>query len=610
MSRYFLLACTLALQCAAASQEDYIVKDLPGLSNIPAAARPVMHAGHLELNADNNTELFFWRFQDPRANKTHNMLHRDELIVWLNGGPGCSSMDGAMMETGPLRVTDNLEVELNPGSWTQVADLVFVDQPAGTGFSYTDSYDTELKQAAQHFWQFLKTYYELFPQDRTKKLYLAGESYAGQYIPYFAKEIDENNSLNITLEGLLIGNGWIDPDIQSLSYVPFSLEAGFLDRQSPSMSQILKQHEKCQQAIDDPSNHDFEKLECVKIFNSILTATKDASKPANEQCVNMYDYRKHDYFPACGSNWPEDLPNVTKFLNLDAVQKALNLKSPKRWHECDGKVEFFFRPEHSAKSFDLLPKLLEKIKITLFAGDKDIICNHKSIEMLIEKLQISPGQFGFTQSRKSGWIYDGQEVGEIETQSNLTYVKVFNSSHMVPYDLPEVSRGLFDIITNSVEKRSTDVVTPVYDSKGNYKFVEEKQETDQDNEEEKEKSAKHHHSLTFYVAEVVILAVLACLLYSFYKSFAKSRKSAFLSLSSKKKKKQVHWFDESDIGMDQEAGEADHKPKSMLESVFNKLGYGGQYDTVRDAPDIEMAPVEEHEDQFIIQSDEEEFGHR
>ena len=87
-------------------------------------------------------------------------------MIWLNGGPGCSSMDGALMEIGPYRVREGGKLEYNNGSWDEFANLLFVDQPVGTGFSYvdTDSYLSELDQMADHFMIFLEKWFALFPE--------------------------------------------------------------------------------------------------------------------------------------------------------------------------------------------------------------------------------------------------------------------------------------------------------------------------------------------------------------------------------------------------------------------------------------------------------------
>src|SRR5690606_11898244 len=100
----------------------------------------------------------------------------------------------ALMEVGPLRVNSKIEVEFNNGSWYELGDMVFVDQPGGTGFSYTDVYDKELSEVADDFMIFLQKFYELFPNDLSNEIYIAGESYAGQYIPYIASSIQNSTS--------------------------------------------------------------------------------------------------------------------------------------------------------------------------------------------------------------------------------------------------------------------------------------------------------------------------------------------------------------------------------------------------------------------------------
>jgi carboxypeptidase D len=75
-------------------------------------------------------------------------------------------MDGAMMEIGPYRVTKDGVLTYNDGSWDEFANVLFVDNPVGTGFSYvdTDSYDHELREMADHMVTFLKEFFALFPE--------------------------------------------------------------------------------------------------------------------------------------------------------------------------------------------------------------------------------------------------------------------------------------------------------------------------------------------------------------------------------------------------------------------------------------------------------------
>jgi hypothetical protein len=115
---------------------------------------------HIEVDPDHNGNLFFWHYQN------RHIANRQRTVIWLNGGPGCSSMDGALMEVGPYRLKNDTTLEYNDGSWDEFANLLFVDQPVGTGFSYvnSNSYLHELDQVGEHFLVFLEKFFNLFPQ--------------------------------------------------------------------------------------------------------------------------------------------------------------------------------------------------------------------------------------------------------------------------------------------------------------------------------------------------------------------------------------------------------------------------------------------------------------
>ena len=163
-----------------------------------------MYAGHISMfdnikqDPNNNNNIpsdfgyFFWKFQD-KSSQHNKDFDTKPLIFWFNGGPGCSSMDGALVEIGPFRIDHKGNAIINKGSWHTRGDLVFVDQPIGTGFSsFKDEsintlFEKDLNKISERLMEFLNKYFELFPMDLNKDIILAGESYAGQYIPYFAK---------------------------------------------------------------------------------------------------------------------------------------------------------------------------------------------------------------------------------------------------------------------------------------------------------------------------------------------------------------------------------------------------------------------------------------
>lgn len=123
---------------------------------------PAYHHRHIETDPEHNGNLFFWHFE---AQKT---VGKQRTVIWLNGGPGCSSEDGALMEIGPYRVKGE-NLEYNNGSWNEFANLLFVDNPVGTGFSYVDTnaYLHELDEMADQFITFLEKFFSMFPEYAT-----------------------------------------------------------------------------------------------------------------------------------------------------------------------------------------------------------------------------------------------------------------------------------------------------------------------------------------------------------------------------------------------------------------------------------------------------------
>ena len=115
---------------------------------------------HIEVTPEHNGNLFFWHFQNK------HIANKQRTVIWLNGGPGCSSEDGALMEIGPYRVKDQDTLVYNEGAWNEFSNLLFVDNPVGTGYSYadTDAYLRELEDMDEQFVIFLEKWFALFPE--------------------------------------------------------------------------------------------------------------------------------------------------------------------------------------------------------------------------------------------------------------------------------------------------------------------------------------------------------------------------------------------------------------------------------------------------------------
>jgi carboxypeptidase C (cathepsin A) len=154
-----------------------------------------MYAGALKTSETEDHNLFYWFFRSSQSYAP--------LVIWLNGGPGSSSMFGLWIENGPLRVKktgtgkDDYLVTVNPeGSWTEHGNMVFLDQPVGVGFSYGSPILNTMSDGADEFVNFLLAFYNKYPEFKQRKLLITGESYAGKYIPLFATHIQIYNAMN------------------------------------------------------------------------------------------------------------------------------------------------------------------------------------------------------------------------------------------------------------------------------------------------------------------------------------------------------------------------------------------------------------------------------
>jgi hypothetical protein len=161
--------------------------------------------------------LFYWFFRHPNPEAP--------LVLWLNGGPGATSMFGLFLENGPLRVErtgpgeDQFVLKPAEKSWADDYNLIFLDQPVGTGFSFGNSTLTEMEDGSKEFLGFMLEFYEMYPELKDNRFFMTGESYAGKYLPLFTHEILEYNryqsaETKIPLEFSYIIDPYPSPAIQ------------------------------------------------------------------------------------------------------------------------------------------------------------------------------------------------------------------------------------------------------------------------------------------------------------------------------------------------------------------------------------------------------------
>eukprot|EP01084_Bolivina_argentea_P279997 478752_1 len=191
----------------------------------PSSSNPpiIEYSGFIEVNKTANGSLFYWLIEAQSGSKSST-----PLLIWLNGGPGASSLTGLFAENGPFRIESNGHtLQYNKYTWSKYYNMLFVDNPINTGFSFCNPGHeiTNEDQMGQNFRTFMQGFYACHPELTKNPLYITGESYAGRYIPFIWKHINDIYDV----KGLAIGNGIYDPFIQFHSSPYYAFINGIID---------------------------------------------------------------------------------------------------------------------------------------------------------------------------------------------------------------------------------------------------------------------------------------------------------------------------------------------------------------------------------------------
>lgn len=383
------------------------------------------YSGYLDVD-DEDKHFFFWAFESRNDPKT------DPVILWLNGGPGCSSATGLFFELGPSSIDKSLQPVYNPHSWNNNATVIFLDQPVNVGYSYSSSSVSNTVAAGKDVYAFLELFFKQFPEYAKLDFHIAGESYAGHYIPVFASEILSHPERSFNLTSVLIGNGLTDPLVQYEYYEPMACGQGG----EPS----VLDEEECQSMSDAIPR-------CLSLINSCYESESVWScVPATIYCNNaeMGPYQRsgrnvYDIRTMCegGTLCYNDLEYIDSFMNKPEVMKALGAEVS-NFESCNFDVNrnFMFagdwmKPYHK----NVIDLLQQDLPVLIYAGDKDFICNWLGNEAWTNKLEWS-GSKGFSKAPVRKWKVDGKHAGDVKNYENFTFLRVFGGGHMVPYDQP------------------------------------------------------------------------------------------------------------------------------------------------------------------------------
>ncbi|XP_047335701.1 serine carboxypeptidase-like [Impatiens glandulifera] len=394
------------------------------------------YAGYYRLPHTRDARMFYLFFES-RKNK-----RRDPVVIWLTGGPGGTCFMPMFYENGPYHITNNNSLIWNDFGWDQVSNLIYVDQPIGTGFSYSShnsDFRNEQEGVSKDLYDFLQAFFAEHPQYLRNDFYIAGESYAGHTIPVLASRIQNGNrnrdGAHINLKGFAIGDGLVDAAIQHKAMPEYAKSVNLItESQAMEVSRLIPACERdaarCNarrggggdSCIDAHSS-------CTAIFDGIMRLIGYR---------NFYDIRKR-----CVSNGCYDFSYMEHIMNDGSVKEALGVGNM-NFVSVNRNVYNAFLKDFVRNYGGRIPPLLDDgIKVLIYAGEYDLICNWIGNYWWVREMNWS-GQRQFNGASPTPYVVDGDLKGQLIEYGPLSFLKVLDSGHMVPMDQPQAALEMLE----------------------------------------------------------------------------------------------------------------------------------------------------------------------
>ncbi|CAL4895584.1 unnamed protein product [Urochloa decumbens] len=426
--RLRLVSALALLAFSSCSRDADRVARLPGQPESPSVSQ---FAGYVTVNELHGRALFYWFFE------AQTTPEEKPLLLWLNGGPGCSSIGyGAASELGPLRVVkQGAALKFNEYAWNKEANLLFLESPVGVGFSYTNT-SSDLDKlnddfVAEDAYRFLVNWLERFPEYKDREFYIAGESYAGHYVPQLAELVYERNmgkkgKTYINFKGFIVGN---------------PITNDYYD------SKGLAEYAWSHAVVPD------------EVYNRIKKYCDFKNSNWSDDCNAAMDiiysqYREIDiyniYAPKCllnqtsaSSTTQAFFENGQDYFNKQEVQKAFHADVsgllPGKWHVCSDPI----LNSYNFSVFSVLPiysKLIKAgIRVWLYSGDADGRVPVIGSRYCVESLDLP------VKTQWQPWYLDKQVAGRFVEYHGMSMVTVRGAGHLVPLNKP--AAGLMLIST-------------------------------------------------------------------------------------------------------------------------------------------------------------------
>ncbi|KAH6792907.1 serine carboxypeptidase-like 31 [Perilla frutescens var. hirtella] len=427
----------------SAAVED-LVTSLPGQPTVNFRH----YAGYVTVNEKNGRALFYWFYEAT------TLADEKPLVLWLNGGPGCSSVGyGATQEIGPFLVDNNgRDLKFNSFSWNTEANLLFLESPIGVGFSYSNTsgdYDNLGDDfTANDSYAFLHNWFLKFPSYRNRVFYIAGESYAGKYVPELAEIIHDKNtdpSLFIDLRGILLGNPETHDAEDWRGMVDYAWSHAVVSDET--YKTIVK---SCDFYSDDTLNNSecyagwdelltqYDEIDIYSLYTSVCIAN---SPDSGDRSAVVKARRSSKMMLRVMGGYDPCLDDYAKvYYNEADVQKALHVSdgiSLRKWSICNMSIFYNWR-DRKKSVLPIYKKLIAGgHRIWVYSGDTD-----GRVPVLSTRYSLSTLGLPIKRAWRP-WYHEKQVGGWVQEYYGLTFATFRGAGHAVPIFKPSESLAFF-----------------------------------------------------------------------------------------------------------------------------------------------------------------------
>ncbi|XP_053965191.1 venom serine carboxypeptidase [Anastrepha ludens] len=394
------------------------------------------YAGYLTVDAGRKSNMFFWHFpaeKDPTY---------APVVLWLQGGPGASSLFGLFAENGPFEFDSRGHLQKRNYTWSRTHNLIYIDNPVGTGFSFTGSdegYARNEKDVGRNLHEAVMQLYELFGWNNSSGFWITGESYAGKYVPALAYHIHlmqnaVDTRVYIPLNGLAIGNGLTDP-LHQLKYGDYLYQLGLID--DNGLKEFHTQEAKGEKCIKD---HD---MDCAfDIFDGLING--DLTNGSIFHNLTGYNFY-YNYLKTDSDEPGEALGN---FIQSTLTRRAIHVGNM-TFHDTDkvNKVEKFLKEDVMDTVAPWVAELLNEYIVCIYSGQLDIIVAYPLTRNYLNHLKFADAD-KYKIAERRIWRVDNEIAGYVKHAGRLIEILVRNAGHMAPGDQPKWLHWMIDHLTH------------------------------------------------------------------------------------------------------------------------------------------------------------------